>query len=86
MPEYKWPPMSKRKIMGQRISRLDGPVKSAGRAKYPSEVARLLKLGVQVIHDERESAVAMVRAAVSSYERPDIEPEQVVREVLDHNG
>ena len=57
-----------------------------GRAKYPSEVARLLKLGVQVIHDERESAVAMVRAAVSSYERPDIEPEQVVREVLDHNG
>lgn len=38
MPEYKWPPMAKRKIMGQRISRLDGPVKSAGRAKYPSDL------------------------------------------------
>ena len=38
MPEYKWPPMNKRKIMGQRISRLDGPVKSAGRAKYPSDL------------------------------------------------
>jgi xanthine dehydrogenase YagR molybdenum-binding subunit len=38
MPEYKWPPMAKRKVMGQRISRLDGPVKSAGRAKYPSDL------------------------------------------------
>lgn len=38
MPEYKWPPMGKRKVMGQRINRLDGPVKSAGRAKYPSDL------------------------------------------------
>jgi CPA2 family monovalent cation:H+ antiporter-2 len=54
-----------------------------GRAKYPNEVRQLLALGVQVIHDERESAVAMVRAAISSYERPDIDPEEVVREALD---
>lgn len=38
MPEYKWPPMNKRKVMGQRLSRLDGPVKSSGRAKYPSDL------------------------------------------------
>ena len=38
MPDYKWPDMAKRKIMGQRISRLDGPVKAAGRAKYPSDM------------------------------------------------
>ncbi len=57
-----------------------------GRAKYPNEVSRLLELGVEVIHDERESAVAMVRAAISSYERPDIEPEEVVREVLEQSG
>jgi CPA2 family monovalent cation:H+ antiporter-2 len=57
-----------------------------GRAKYPNEVARLLELGVEVIHDERESAVAMVRAAISSYERPDIEPEEVVREALEQGG
>jgi monovalent cation:H+ antiporter-2, CPA2 family len=55
-----------------------------GRAKYPGEVARLLELGVEVIHDERESAVAMVRAALSSYERPDIDPEQVVRDALEN--
>lgn len=57
-----------------------------GRAKYPGEVERLLRLGVQVIHDERESAVAMVRAAISSYERLDIEPEEVVREALEQCG
>jgi len=37
MPNYSWPPMEKRKIMGQRISRLDGPVKASGRAKYNSD-------------------------------------------------
>jgi len=57
-----------------------------GRAKYPSEVTRLRELDVQVIHDERESAVAMVRAAITSYERPDIDPEEVVRETMEEGG
>ena len=37
-PDYSWPPMEKRKVMGQRFKRLDGPQKSAGRAKYSSDV------------------------------------------------
>jgi CPA2 family monovalent cation:H+ antiporter-2 len=49
-----------------------------GRAKYTAEVALLDKLDVRVIHDERESAVAMVRAALSSYDRPDIDAEEIV--------
>lgn len=54
-----------------------------GRAKYPNEVSRLRELDVQVIHDERESAVAMVRAAISSYDRADIDPEEVVSKTMD---
>jgi CPA2 family monovalent cation:H+ antiporter-2 len=54
-----------------------------GRAKFPNECARLRDLDVQVIHDERESAVAMVRAALSSYDRTDIDPEEVVSETMD---
>jgi CPA2 family monovalent cation:H+ antiporter-2 len=54
-----------------------------GRAKYPGEVTRLRELGVQVIHDERESAVAMVKAAVSSYQRADIDPEEVVSDTME---
>lgn len=54
-----------------------------GRAKYHAEVTRLRELGVQVIHDERESAVAMVRAAISSYDRMDIDPEQIVGDTME---
>ena len=52
------------------------------RAKFAAEVQTLRELGVQVVHDERESAVAMVRAAVSSYERTDINPEEVVGDTM----
>ncbi len=52
------------------------------RAKFPPEVARLRELGVQVVHDERESAAAMVAAAMTSYGRDDIVPREIVREVL----
>src|SRR5579872_820423 len=37
-PDYSWPPMSSRKVMGQRIKRADGPAKSSGRAKYTSDL------------------------------------------------
>jgi monovalent cation:H+ antiporter-2, CPA2 family len=54
-----------------------------GRAKYPDEVVRLRKLDVRVIHDERESAVAMVRAAISSYDRTDIDAEAIVSQTME---
>ena len=37
-PDYSWPPMDTRKIMGKPIKRLDGPQKAAGRAKYTSDL------------------------------------------------
>ncbi len=40
MPEYKWPPMDKRRIIGKRLNRLDGPAKSSGKAKYNSDLNR----------------------------------------------
>ena len=55
-----------------------------GRAKFHPEVVQLRELGVQVIHDERESAVAMVRAAISSYQRTaDINAEEVVGDTME---
>lgn len=38
MPEYSWPPMNQRKVMGKRISRLDGTQKSSGKAKYTTDL------------------------------------------------
>ncbi|MGD7654275.1 MAG: cation:proton antiporter [Verrucomicrobiales bacterium] len=54
-----------------------------GRAKFGAEANRLRALDVKVIHDERESAVAMVREAVSSYDRPDVVPAEIVSEVME---
>jgi xanthine dehydrogenase YagR molybdenum-binding subunit len=38
MPDYSWPPFDKRRVMGQRLNRLDGLTKSTGRAKYNSDL------------------------------------------------
>lgn len=53
------------------------------RAKFPNEVARLDAMGVNVIHDEAESAGAMIRAAMSAYQRADLEDEEVKEIVVE---
>jgi xanthine dehydrogenase YagR molybdenum-binding subunit len=40
MPEYKWPEAEKRSLIGKRISRIDGPHKVSGRAKYSYDIKR----------------------------------------------
>jgi xanthine dehydrogenase YagR molybdenum-binding subunit len=37
-PDYNWPPMETRKVIGKPYKRLDGPQKAAGRAKYASDI------------------------------------------------
>lgn len=53
-----------------------------GRAKFAPQAERLQALGVRVIHDERESALAMVSLALSAYDRPDVNPAEVVRAAI----
>ncbi len=38
MPDYSWPPMDQRRVMGRALNRLDGPAKSSGRARYSQDV------------------------------------------------
>jgi len=40
MAEYKWPDADHRALIGKRISRLDGPAKVSGKAKYTYDVNR----------------------------------------------
>lgn len=40
MADYHWPEAGKRHLIGTRISRIDGPLKSSGRAKYTYDVNR----------------------------------------------
>src|ERR1035438_5246004 len=37
-PDYSWPPMDARKVIGKSPKRLDGPQKASGRAKYTSDL------------------------------------------------
>src|SRR5581483_4671639 len=37
-PDYHWPPMDQRRVIGKRHQRLDGIEKSTGAAKYNSDV------------------------------------------------
>jgi len=37
MPDYSWPPIDKRRVIGKRTSRLEGPAKASGKAKYASD-------------------------------------------------
>ncbi len=40
MAEYKWPEAGKRSLIGKRISRVDGPAKVSGKAKYTYDIKR----------------------------------------------
>ena len=38
LPDYSWPPPEKRRVIGKRLSRLDGVMKASGRAKYSYDI------------------------------------------------
>src|SRR5258708_12609156 len=38
--KYGWPAAEQRTLIGKRISRVDGPVKASGRAKYTYDIHR----------------------------------------------
>jgi xanthine dehydrogenase YagR molybdenum-binding subunit len=40
MADYHWPPAGKRSLIGKRISRIDGPWKASGSAKYSFDINR----------------------------------------------
>ena len=48
------------------------------RAKFQTEVEQLQAHDVQVIHDERESAIAMIENAMGTYQRADLSHEDVL--------
>jgi hypothetical protein len=41
MPDYKWPEAQERKVMGRRVSRLDGPEKVTRSEEHTSELQSL---------------------------------------------
>lgn len=50
MAEYKWPDATQRTLIGKRISRVDGPAKVSGQAKYTYDVNRPGMLYGKILH------------------------------------
>lgn len=50
MAKADWPSANRRALIGERISRLDGPVKATGRARYASDINRPGLLYGKMIH------------------------------------
>jgi xanthine dehydrogenase YagR molybdenum-binding subunit len=55
-PDYSWPPMESRKVIGKPIKRLDGPAKSTGRAKYASDTKPKDMLFAVYVHNPHAHA------------------------------
>ncbi len=56
MAEYNWPAAADRRLIGSRLSRLDGPVKVTGRAKYAYDRNRLGMLWAQMVQSPHAHA------------------------------
>ncbi len=57
MAEYKWPEANDRALIGKRLTRLDGPLKSTGTAVYSFDVKRPGMLYGKVLFSTRPHAI-----------------------------
>jgi len=80
MAEYKWPDADKRSLIGKRISRVDGPQKVSGRAKYSYDINRPGMLFGKIVRSPHAHA-KITSIDTSAAERlPGVKAVQVVQE------
>jgi len=56
MPKYDWPPMESRRVIGKRVTRLDGIQKASGKAKYNSDVRPAGTIHGAILHSPHAHA------------------------------
>jgi xanthine dehydrogenase YagR molybdenum-binding subunit len=80
MAEYKWPDADKRSLIGKRISRVDGPQKVSGRAKYSYDTNRPGMLFGKIVRCPHAHA-KIISIDTSAAERmPGVKAVQIVQE------
>ena len=66
MADTKWPPADQRSLIGKRISRIDGPWKASGRAKYSYDVNRPgMLFGKMVISPHAHAKVVTIDSSAA---------------------
>src|SRR5262245_30032087 len=80
MAEYKWPEEGKRSHIGKRISRIDGPDKVSGRAKYTFDINRPGMLFAKVVRSPYAHAkVVSVDTSVAE-KMPGVKAVKIIQE------
>src|SRR3989337_123997 len=80
MADHKWPERGKRKLIGKRISRLDGPMKSSGRCKYSYDVNRPGMLhGKMVLSPHPHAKIASIDTSAAE-KMPGVKAVQIMLE------
>lgn len=80
MAEYKWPEADKRSLIGKRISRVDGPQKVAGRAKYSYDINRPGMLFGKIVRCPHAHAKITSIDTSAAERMPGVKAVQVVQE------
>ena len=81
MPDYKWPDASKRSSIGKRLSRVDGPLKSSGRAKYSYDIVRPGMLYGKVVRSPYAHARVKSIDTSAAEKMPGVKGVHIVKEV-----
>ena len=80
MPEYKWPEPGTTSLIGKRISRLDGPAKVTGGAKYTYDLTRPGMLYAKVLRSPYAHARIVSIDTSEAEKLPGVEAVYVVQE------
>jgi len=78
MADYKWPPADKRTLIGKRISRIDGPWKSSGRAKYSYDVNREGLLQGKILYSPQAHAKVVSIDTSEAEKMPGVKAVQIM--------
>ncbi len=80
MADYKWPEASKRSLIGKRISRLDGPDKVTGRAKYTYDMKRPGMLYGKIVRSPYAHAKIVSIDTSAAEKMPGVKAVKIVQE------
>jgi xanthine dehydrogenase YagR molybdenum-binding subunit len=80
MAEYKWPDADKRTLIGKRISRVDGPQKVAGRARYSFDINRPGMLFGKIVRCPHAHAKITSIDTSAAERMPGVKAVQIVQE------
>jgi len=80
-PDYSWPAPEQRPLLGKRISRVDGPVKVSGRAKYTYDIHRTGMLFGKVLRCPYAHAKVVSIDTSAAEKMPGVKAVYVVQDV-----